>query len=69
MKPIVNIAGYRFVELTDLKDRRSELRKQCIALGIKGTILLSAEGINLVLNQESTAEAENDETRHPGNGA
>ena len=44
---ITNIAAYRFAELSDLKTLRERLiglcRKQCL----KGTILLSTEGINL----------------------
>lgn len=44
--PIVNLATYKFVPLTGLAERRDRLRDFCRALGLKGTILLSAEGIN-----------------------
>ena len=46
---IVNIAGYRFVSLDDLARRREALKPRCEELGLKGTILLSPEGINLFL--------------------
>lgn len=47
--PIVNIAAYRFVALRDLERRREQLRSLCLELHLKGTILLSPEGINLFL--------------------
>jgi UPF0176 protein len=46
-KPIVNVAAYRFVTLNDLPKRRDELRELCGRLELKGTILISEEGINL----------------------
>ena len=42
-----NIAAYKFAPLTDLKPLRDRLLAQCKAAGLKGTILLSTEGINL----------------------
>jgi len=47
--PILNIAAYKFVKLDYLGRRRRELREFCNARGLKGTILLSEEGINLFL--------------------
>lgn len=47
MPSITNIAAYRFARLEDLKNLRSHLLSQCKAWGLKGTILLSIEGINL----------------------
>jgi len=47
--PFVNIAAYRFVALHDLEERRSRLTSLCRSLDLKGTILLSPEGINLFL--------------------
>lgn len=44
---ITNIAAYQFATLTDLKSLREHLVAQCKAWGLKGTILLSTEGINL----------------------
>jgi UPF0176 protein len=46
---IVNIAAYRFVPLADLPALRASLHAQATACGLKGTILLAPEGINLVL--------------------
>jgi RluA family pseudouridine synthase len=45
--PIVNIAAYKFASLTDLAALRQELRQLTKQLGLRGTILLSTEGINL----------------------
>jgi len=52
---ILNIAGYKFVTLTGLIDFRRELLAKCNALQLKGTILLSTEGINISLAGEYTA--------------
>lgn len=46
---IVNIAGYKFVPLDQLETRRETLLALCRELDLKGTILLSQEGINLFL--------------------
>ncbi|SFJ38647.1 sulfurtransferase [Planctomicrobium piriforme] len=45
--PIVNIAAYKFVELADLPERRASLQALCREHELKGTILLTPEGINL----------------------
>lgn len=47
MPPIINISAYRFAALDDLKSLRDRLVAVCRAGGLKGTILLSTEGINL----------------------
>lgn len=47
MPVITNISCYKFAPLTQLKDLRERLVTQCKAWGLKGTILLSTEGINL----------------------
>ncbi len=47
--PIVNIAAYRFCILGPLAELRAELKQRCSDLALKGTILLSPEGINLSL--------------------
>lgn len=47
--PIVNIAAYKFIQVDQLQDRRRSLKETCLLLGLKGTILLSREGINLFL--------------------
>ncbi|QQR82015.1 MAG: RluA family pseudouridine synthase [Deltaproteobacteria bacterium] len=45
--PIINISSYRFAHLQDLKTLRNEILELCLSLQLKGTILLSTEGINL----------------------
>jgi len=47
MNPFQNISAYKFAPLRDLKERRAHLLEFCKARRIKGTILLSTEGINL----------------------
>ena len=47
MSAITNISTYRFAELSGLKELRESLITDCKAWGLKGTILLSTEGINL----------------------
>ncbi|MDX2218361.1 MAG: sulfurtransferase [Burkholderiales bacterium] len=49
MTPVLNIAAYKFVTLTDLQDLRTALRALCEAHALKGTILLATEGINLFM--------------------
>ncbi|MGJ8633734.1 MAG: pseudouridine synthase [Luteolibacter sp.] len=44
---VTNLAAYRFVELTGLKELREELLGLCKEVGLRGTILLSVEGVNL----------------------
>lgn len=53
--PFVNIAGYKFVTLDRLSERREQLRDQCGKLHLKGTILLAPEGINLFIAGERVA--------------
>jgi len=45
--PVVNIAAYRFTALDQLSRLRAELQALCRAQQLRGTILLSTEGINL----------------------
>jgi len=47
MCEITNISAYRFAVLTELKPLRERLSRICEAGGLKGTILLSTEGVNL----------------------
>ncbi len=44
---VTNLAAYRFVQLTGLKELREELLALCKEAGLRGTILLSMEGVNL----------------------
>jgi UPF0176 protein len=47
--PIVNIAAYKFIGLDDTVEMRPQFQAICQELGLKGTILLTPEGINLFL--------------------
>jgi UPF0176 protein len=49
MTQIFNIAAYKFVSLENLEQRRLVLLEQTQAQSLKGTILLTPEGINLFL--------------------
>lgn len=49
---VTNIAAYQFAPLADLKPLRENLLRQCKAWQLKGTILLSTEGINLFVAGE-----------------
>lgn len=50
----LNIAAYHFVELDGLSPHRRELKLACDAANLRGTILLSREGINLFIAGEET---------------
>lgn len=50
MSGFINISAYRFVHLDQLTERRSALLELCQSLGLKGTILLSSEGINIFVS-------------------
>ena len=52
MKKITNIAAYKFAALPDLRSLRAQLLAHCRAWDLKGTILLSVEGINLFVAGE-----------------
>jgi UPF0176 protein len=54
MPSILNIAAYRFVELEQLPALRELFREHSAAHKLKGTILLTPEGINLFLAGEAT---------------
>lgn len=49
MNDILNISAYKFVTLDDAAVLRDALHARGQALGLKGTILLATEGINLFL--------------------
>ncbi|MBI2791605.1 MAG: sulfurtransferase [Gammaproteobacteria bacterium] len=44
-----NISGYKFTKLTNLESLQQNLKQNCVALDLKGTILLGSEGINVFL--------------------
>ena len=54
-RSIVNIAAYRFAPLQDLQALRTELLAFCSAKDLRGTILLSTEGVNLFVAGEADA--------------
>jgi UPF0176 protein len=47
VQEILNIAAYKFVPIDDGEALRDHLRARTHALGLKGTVLLAPEGINL----------------------
>lgn len=47
MNLILNISAYKFVALGDLAELRESVRAQALACGLKGTVLLAEEGINI----------------------
>jgi UPF0176 protein len=47
--PFLNISTYRFVELDDLPALRARLEASAAAAGLKGTVLIAREGINLFM--------------------
>ncbi len=49
MNSVLNIAAYRFVALQELPHWQFRLQERAQALGLKGTVLLAPEGINLFL--------------------
>ena len=53
---IVNIAGYRFVDLPDRDELREPFKSSCDEVGLLGTILLSYEGINFFISGKQSAE-------------
>ena len=55
MKSILNIAAYLFVSLDELPELRAKMLDECNARELKGTILLTGEGINLFLAGKTDA--------------
>lgn len=49
MSPILNISAYRFTTLADPYAWRTRIREEAAAAGLRGTVLLAEEGINLFL--------------------
>lgn len=43
---VLNTAFYQFVDLTDLPEWKRSIREVCLRLELKGTVLLSPEGMN-----------------------
>jgi UPF0176 protein len=55
---IVNLAAYRFVPLDAIASWQPLIRSRCLALELRGTILLAPEGINLFVAGERPAADE-----------
>lgn len=53
--PVVNLSAYKFTPLDRLPERRDGLRELCGEHGLRGTILLAEEGINLFVAGERAA--------------
>ncbi len=53
--PFLNISTYRFVELADLPALRARLEASAAAAGLKGTVLIAREGINLFMAGDEAA--------------
>jgi len=49
MAQVINISGYKFTRIYDTKALLAVLRERLGALGLKGSIVLSHEGINVML--------------------
>ena len=54
---VINVSCYKFVTLDALPALRQALTARCMALGLKGTILLAPEGINVFLAGDSASLA------------
>jgi UPF0176 protein len=52
---VLNVSAYKFVPLPDAAGLREPLLASARALGLKGTVLLAEEGINLVLAGDQQA--------------
>ena len=55
MNKVLNVSAYHFVPLPDAATLRERLLARAQALGLKGTILLAEEGINLFLAGDAGA--------------
>jgi len=55
VKPVLNLAAYKFVTLADPLGFSESIRSQAQLRGLKGTVLLAEEGINLVLAGDPVA--------------
>ncbi|WP_137843206.1 sulfurtransferase [Microbacterium sp. 2FI] len=55
MASVLNISAYLFTRIDDASTLRPVLRERAVAAGLKGTILLAEEGINLFLAGDADA--------------
>ncbi|CAH2915424.1 MAG: Rhodanese domain protein UPF0176, Betaproteobacterial subgroup [uncultured Paraburkholderia sp.] len=62
---IVNLAAYHFATIEDTAAWRPHVTERCNALGLRGTVLLAPEGINLfVAGTRENTDAFVDYIRH-----
>ena len=47
VSPVLNISAYKFVTVSDAAELRDSVRSHARSLGLKGTVLIATEGINL----------------------
>lgn len=45
----INISGYKFTKLDNLEAIKAKLKLFCIDLGLKGTVLMAPEGVNIFM--------------------
>ena len=50
----LNFSAYKFITLTDRDTLREDARRRALEAGLRGTILLAEEGINLFLAGEES---------------
>ena len=55
MASVLNISAYLFTRIVDAAELKPVLRDRAVAAGLKGTILLAEEGINLFLAGDADA--------------
>ncbi|MET0297035.1 MAG: sulfurtransferase [Microbacterium sp.] len=55
MASVLNVSAYLFTRIDDPAALRADLRRRALEAGIKGTILLAEEGINLFLAGDAAA--------------
>ena len=55
MASVLNISAYLFTRIDDTAELRPVLRERAVAAGLKGTVLLAEEGINLFLAGDADA--------------
>ncbi|MEZ5276087.1 MAG: rhodanese-like domain-containing protein [Opitutaceae bacterium] len=55
METFCTIAAYKFADLTGLEELRPRLKARCLDLDLKGTILVSPEGINVFVSGTDAA--------------
>jgi UPF0176 protein len=55
VSPLLNISAYLFVSISDCERLRESIHSRADALGLRGTVLLAEEGLNLFLAGEAHA--------------